>query len=64
MRVFGLVALSVATFTHAYRHALSYLGTSLDAQPQGLKALYLLLFVWILLESSKLPAQRNVAAEV
>lgn len=52
-RLFGVAALSFAICTQAYSYLLSYLGTSLDAQSQGMKALYLLLFVWILLESIK-----------
>lgn len=52
-RILGLIALAITIGLQAYGHVLSYLGTSLDAQSQGLKVLFLLPFVWMLFESMK-----------
>jgi hypothetical protein len=51
-RIFGLVALSIAVCSEIYSHTLRFLGTSPSAT---LKLLMLLLFVWLLLESTKKP---------
>jgi hypothetical protein len=54
-RVLGFIALSLAVGVQIYAQALSYAGTSLDAQSPNLKVLYLLPFAWFLLESTKKP---------
>ena len=51
-RILGIVVLSIAVCSELYSHTLRFLGTS----PTGsLKLLMLLLFVWLLLESTKKP---------
>jgi hypothetical protein len=51
-RILGIVAVSIAVCSELYSHTLRFLGTS----PSGtLKLLMLLLFVWLLLESTKKP---------
>lgn len=49
-RVLGFVAVSIVVCFEVYKHGLAYLG---DAPAEGLKALFLLLFVWLLFESRK-----------
>src|SRR5215207_7969479 len=51
-RILGIVAVSIAVCLEVYSHTLRYLGTSPSAT---LKLLLLLLFVWLLLESTKKP---------
>src|SRR5215211_4337774 len=51
-RILGIVALSIAVCSELYSHTLRFLGTSPSAT---LKLLLLLLFVWLLLESTKKP---------
>src|SRR5215207_67345 len=51
-RILGIVAVSIAVCSELYSHTLRFLGTT----PSGtLKLLMLLLFVWLLLESTKKP---------
>jgi hypothetical protein len=51
-RILGIVAVSIAVCSELYSHTLRFLGTS----PSGtLKLLMLLLFVWLLFESTKKP---------
>ena len=51
-RILGIVAVSIAVCSELYSHTLRFLGTT----PTGtLKLLMLLLFVWLLLESTKKP---------
>jgi hypothetical protein len=51
-RIFGIVAVSIAVCSELYSHTLRFLGTA----PSGtLKLLMLLLFVWLLVESTKKP---------
>jgi hypothetical protein len=52
-RILGFVAMSIAVGFEVYTHALSYLGTPIEAQPQMLRPLMLLPFVWLLFESTK-----------
>lgn len=52
-RLVGLFALIGAVGLEAYSYILSYLGSSINTAAPGLKLLYLLPFVWLLLESSK-----------
>src|SRR5215216_2271120 len=51
-RILGIVAVSLAVCSEIYSHTLRYLGTSPTAT---LKLLLLLLFVWLLIESTKKP---------
>jgi hypothetical protein len=51
-RILGIVALSIAVCSELYSHTLRFLGTSPTAT---LKLLLLLLFVWLLIESTKKP---------
>src|SRR5215211_7774563 len=51
-RIFGIVAVSIAVCFELYSHTLRFLGTSPSAT---LKLLMLLLFVWLLVESTKKP---------
>ena len=51
-RIFGIVALSIAVCSELYSHTLRFLGTAPSAT---LKLLMLLLFVWLLFESTKKP---------
>jgi hypothetical protein len=51
-RILGIVAVSIAVCSELYSHTLRFLGTSPSAT---LKLLMLLLFVWLLLESTKKP---------
>ena len=51
-RILGIVAVSIAVCSEIYSHTLRYLGTSPSAT---LKLLLLLLFVWLLIESTKKP---------
>ena len=51
-RILGIVAVSIAVCSELYSHTVRFLGTS----PSGtLKLLMLLLFVWLLIESTKKP---------
>src|SRR5215210_6282314 len=52
-RILGFVAMSIAVGSEVYKYTLVYLGTPIEAQPQMLKALMLLPFVWLLFESAK-----------
>ena len=52
-RILGIVALSLAVGFEVYKYTLAYLGTPVEAQPQMLRLLMLLLFVWLLFESTK-----------
>jgi hypothetical protein len=49
-KIFGMIVLSIAVFLELYRLSASYLGGS---APESLKLVYLLVFVWFLLESKK-----------
>jgi hypothetical protein len=51
-RMLGIVAVSLAVCSELYSHTLRFLGTSPSAT---LKLLMLLLFVWLLVESTKKP---------
>jgi hypothetical protein len=51
-RIFGIVAVSIAVCLEVYSHTLRFLGTS---PTEILRLLMLLLFVWLLLESTKKP---------
>src|SRR5215211_1512559 len=51
-RIMGIVAVSIAVCSELYSHTLRFLGTSPTAT---LKLLLLLLFVWLLFESTKKP---------
>ena len=51
-RILGIVAVSIAVCSELYSHILRYVGTS---DTGSLKLLMLLLFVWLLLESTKKP---------
>jgi hypothetical protein len=51
-RILGIVAVSIAVCSEIYSHTLRFLGTSPSAT---LKLLLLLLFVWLLIESTKKP---------
>jgi hypothetical protein len=56
-RFLGFVAMSIAVGFEVYTHALAYLGgPPVEAQPQILRLLMLLPFVWLLLESMKKPS--------
>jgi hypothetical protein len=52
-KVLGCIALSIAVCVEVYANGLAYKGTSLNAAAPGLKALVLLPFLWLLLESRK-----------
>ena len=52
-RILGFVAMSIAVAFEVYTHTLAYLGTPIEAQPQVLRLLMLLPFVWLLFESTK-----------
>jgi hypothetical protein len=52
-RILGLVAMSIAVASEVYKYTLVYLGTAIEAQPQMLRLLMLLPFVWLLFESAK-----------
>jgi len=52
-RILGFVAMSIAVGSEVYKYTLVYLGTSIEAQPEVLRALMLLPFVWLLFESAK-----------
>ena len=52
-RILGIVAMSIAVASEVYKYTLVYLGTPIEAQPQMLRALMLLPFVWLLFESTK-----------
>jgi hypothetical protein len=51
-RIAGVIAMATVAGAKAYSLGLAYQGTSLDAEAPILKALWLLPFVWILLEST------------
>jgi len=51
-RILGIVAVSIAVCLEVYSHTLRFLGTS---DTEILRLLMLLLFVWLLLESTKKP---------
>lgn len=48
----GIVAMATVACVKAYSLGLAYQGTSLDARAPLLKTLWLMPFVWILLEST------------
>ena len=50
-RILGIVALSLIVCLELARFGLLYLGTSINAAAPSLKILYLLPFVWLLIES-------------
>ena len=52
-RILGFVALSIAIASEVYKYTLVYLGTPIEAQPEMLRILMLLPFVWLLFESTK-----------
>jgi hypothetical protein len=52
-RILGFVAMSIAVCFEVYTNTLAYLGTPVEAQPQMLRLLMLLPFVWLLFESAK-----------
>src|SRR5215204_1839129 len=51
-RIFGIIALSIALCSELYSHTVRFLGSS---PTEILRLLMLLLFVWLLLESTKKP---------
>jgi len=51
-RILGIVAVSIAVCLEVYSHTLRFLGTS---PTEILRLLMLLLFVWLLIESTKKP---------
>jgi hypothetical protein len=61
-RILGIVALAAVACVKAYSLGLAYQGTSLDTEAPILKLLWLLPFVWILLESTS--GQKRRAPEV
>ena len=52
-KALGCVALSIAVCVEVYANGLSFAGTSLNAEAPALKALIVLPFTWLLLESAK-----------
>jgi hypothetical protein len=52
-RIWGFVAMSIVVGFEVYRYTLAYLGTPIEAQPQILRLLMLLPFVWLLFETTK-----------
>jgi hypothetical protein len=52
-RILGFGAMSIAVGSEVYKYTLAYLGTPIEAQPEILRALMLLPFVWLLFESAK-----------
>jgi len=52
-RILGAVVLSIVVGVKLCSYGLTYFGSSLDTEASGLKLLYLLLFAWLLFESSK-----------
>ena len=50
-RTLGIVAMGTVACVKAYALCLAYLGTSLDAEAPLLKVVWLMPFVWILVES-------------
>src|SRR5215213_758564 len=54
-RILGFVAMSIAVASEVYKYTLVYLGTPIEAQPEMLRILMLLPFVWLLFESTKKP---------
>src|SRR5215203_2574295 len=54
-RILGFAAMSIAVGSEVYKYTLAYLGTPIEAQPEILRALMLLPFVWLLFESTKRP---------
>lgn len=52
-RLFGLVALVSVVSLEAYSYSLLYAGSSINTVAPPLKLLYLLPFMWLLLESNK-----------
>src|SRR5829696_6823601 len=53
--ILWFVAMSIAVASEVYKYTLVYLGTPIEAQPQMLRLLMLLPFVWLLFESTKKP---------
>jgi len=53
-KIFGFVVMSIVVCVEAYSFGLSFAGRSLDAEAPGFKLLFLLPFVWLLLESRKI----------
>ena len=51
-RILGIVAMATVACVKAYSIGLAYHGTSLDAEAPMLKMLWLMPFVWILVEST------------
>jgi len=54
-RILGLVVMSIVVCVEVYSIGLSAAGRSLDLETPGFKLLFLLPFVWLLLESRKAP---------
>jgi hypothetical protein len=52
-RILGFGAMSIVVGFEVYRYTLAYLGTPIGMQPQTLRLLMLLPFVWLLFESTK-----------
>lgn len=52
-KAWGCVALSIAVCVEVYANGLSYAGTSLNTEAPALKAVMLLPFTWLLVESRK-----------
>ena len=56
-KTLGLVVMAIALCVEAYSLGLSFVGRSLDVEAPGFKLLFLLPFVWLLLESRKPASQ-------
>lgn len=52
-KILGFVVMSIVVGLEVYSYSLSFFGGSLDAIAPSLKVLYLLPFVWLLVESKK-----------
>ena len=59
-RILGIITVGGAVAVEAYNYWLNYIGTTLDAEFAILKITLLLPFVWLLLESRKLPVEKTL----
>jgi hypothetical protein len=60
-RSLGIVAMATVACAKAYSLGLAYVGTSLDAEAPLLKVVWLMPFVWILVESTRGSRPRSEA---
>ena len=63
-RMLGFVVMSVVLGVKSYSYVLTYLGSSLGEEAPALKLFYLLLFAWLVFETTKKPSSTQAVKAV